>query len=289
MSNPDLVIIGGGPAAWSCAMTAINRSLTCTVVTAGVQRSGMTKAHLITNYPGLPNISGEELMDKMRAQALEMGCTVIEGNARQILPSGNTFMTLVGNDILQSSAVVLALGAAMPKLLPGESDLLGHGVSWCGTCDGMFYRKKPVAVLSAWEGGVEDAEFLAGVCSSVDYYSLAKHTLPDDDRIAIKDSKPVSLEKCDTGVCLKTDSGEAVYAGVFIFRPAVAPGTLLPGLAMNGNSIQVDRRMATSIPRVYACGDCTGQPLQIAKAVGEGNVAAISAAADLSALKKGNA
>ena len=138
MNNLDLVIIGGGPAAWSCAMTAINRSLTCTVVTAGTQRSGMVKAHMITNYPGLPNISGDELMEKMRSQAVEMGCTVMEGNARQIMPAGNGFMTLVGNDILQSSAVVLALGAAMPKLLPGESDLLGHGVSWCGTCDGII-------------------------------------------------------------------------------------------------------------------------------------------------------
>lgn len=289
MNNLDLVIIGGGPAAWSCAMTAINRSLTCTVVTAGTQRSGMVKAHMITNYPGLPNISGDELMAKMRSQAVEMGCTVMEGNARQIMPAGNGFMTLVGNDILQSSAVVLALGAAMPKLLPGESDLLGHGVSWCGTCDGMFYRKKPVAVLSAWEGGVEDAEFLAGVCSSVDYYTLAKHTLPEDERITMKPGKPLSLEKCEEGIRLKTDAGEAVYAGVFVFRPAVAPGTLLPGLELDGSAIRVDRRMATSIPRVYACGDCTGQPLQIAKAVGEGNIAAISAAADLAALKKGNA
>lgn len=289
MNILDLVIIGGGPAAWSCAMTAINRSLSCIVVTAGSERSGMSKAHLITNYPGVPNISGSDLMEKMRSQAIEMGCQVMEGNARQVMPSGNSFMTLVGNDILQSNAVVLALGAAMPKLLPGESDLLGHGVSWCGTCDGMFYRKKPVAVLSSWEGGNEDAEFLAGICASVDYYSLSAHTLPEDARITFKDAKPLSLEKCDSGICLKTSDGEAVYSGVFVFRPAVAPGTLLPGLAMDGNAIHVDRRMATSIPRVYACGDCTGQPLQIAKAVGEGNIAAISAAADLSALKKGNA
>ena len=289
MSNRDLVIIGGGPAAWSCSMTAINRSLSCTVVTAGSHRSGMSKAHLITNYPGLPNISGEELMEKMRSQAVSMGCLVMEGNARQVMPAGSGFMTLVGNDILQSNAIVLALGAAMPKLLPGESELLGHGVSWCGTCDGMFYRKKPVAVLSAWEGGVEDAEFLAGVCSSVDYYSLSKHPLPNDSRITIKDIRPLALEKTDSGICLKTSDGDATYAGVFVFRPAVAPGTLLPGLEMDGSAIRVDRRMATSIPRVYACGDCTGQPLQIAKAVGEGNVAAISAAADLSALKKENA
>ena len=81
---------------------------------------------------------------------------------------------------------------------------------------------------------------------------------------------------------LKTDAGEYRYDGIFIFRPAVSPATLLPGLKTEGAFIPVDRRMATNLPHVYACGDCTGQPLQIAKAVGEGNVAAISASADLS-------
>ena len=78
-----------------------------------------------------------------------------------------------------------------------------------------------------------------------------------------------------------TSQGEGVYDGVFIFRPAVSPDSLLPGLETEGAFIRVDRRMATNLPRVYAAGDCTGQPLQIAKAVGEGNVAAISAAQDI--------
>ncbi|MBR1566639.1 MAG: NAD(P)/FAD-dependent oxidoreductase, partial [Oscillospiraceae bacterium] len=283
----DLVIIGGGPGAWSCAVTAINRGLSCTVVTTGKKFSGLTKAHLITNYPGIPVISGEELMDRMEKQARDMGTEVIEGNARQIMPSGDQYMTLVGNDILTSPAVVLALGAARPKLLPGEEELLGHGVSWCGTCDGMFYRKKPVAVLSAWAGGAEDAEFLANVCSSVDYYTLQPHEKPSDERIRFVDGKPTALRQEEGQIVLTTDQGEAAYSGVFIFRPSVAPGTLLPGLQLEGNAIYVDRRMATNLPRVYACGDCTGQPLQIAKAVGEGNVAAISAAQDIAELRKG--
>ncbi len=283
----DLIIIGGGPGAWSCAMTAINRGLTCAVVTTGKQFSGLTKAHLVTNYPGLPNISGEDLLDKMEQQARDMGCEVISGNARQIMPNGKNYMTLVGNDILDSQAICLALGASRPKLLPGEDTLLGHGVSWCGTCDGMFYRKKPVAVLSAWSGGVEDAEFLAGVCSSVDYYVLSKHDLPQDERIVMRPERPLSLEPSENGVRVNFDQGSAEYSGVFVFRPAVAPSTLLPGLAIDGNVIAVDRRMATNLPHVYACGDCTGQPLQIAKAVGEGNIAAISCAQDLAEARKG--
>ncbi len=146
----------------------------------------------------------------------------------------------------------------------------------------MFYRGKKVAVLSAWTGGVEEAEFLAGLASEVDYYLLAQHAQPENPPYRLCAGKPQSIRHEENQLVLVTDAGERCYDGIFIFRPAVSPDTLLPGLKTEGAFIPVDRRMATNLPRVYACGDCTGQPLQIAKAVGEGNVAAISASADLS-------
>lgn len=187
-------------------------------------------------------------------------------------------MALVGDQVLTAKAVVLAMGAARPKLLPGEEALLGQGVSWCGTCDGMFYRGKRVAVLSAWNGGADEARFLAGLATGIDYYSIQPHEVPVDDRIVLMTERPKALVKTDEGILLETDTVCRTYDGVFIFRPAVAPDRLLPGLALDGPFIRVDRRMACNVPFTYACGDCTGQPLQIAKAVGEGNVAAISAA-----------
>ena len=159
---------------------------------------------------------------------------------------------------------------------------MGRGVSGCVTCDGMFYRGKKVAVLSAWTGGIEEAEFLAGLASEVDYYLLAQHAQPGNPPYRLCEGKPQSIRHEANQLVLKTNAGEYRYDGIFIFRPAVSPDTLLPGLKTEGAFIPVDRRMATNLPRVYACGDCTGQPLQIAKAVGEGNVAAISASADLS-------
>ena len=173
MASYDLLIIGAGPAAWSCAMTARQRGLTTAVACAQSTTSWLQRAERIDNYPGLPQISGKELLSRFRAQAADMGVVIIEQLARQIMPNSDGYMTLVGNDIIESRAIVLAMGAARPKLLPGEEDLLGRGVSWCGTCDGMFYRGKKVAVLSAWAGGVEEAEFLAGLASEVDYYLLA--------------------------------------------------------------------------------------------------------------------
>ena len=171
---------------------------------------------------------------------------------------------------------------AKAKLLPGEEELLGRGVSWCGTCDGMFYRGREVAVLSAWTGGVEEGEFLASLASRVDYYFLARHEQPENAPYTLCDGKPTALHAQEDGrIAVVTDSGEHVYDGVFVFRPAVAPDSLLPGVELDGSFIRTDRRMATNLPLAYACGDCTGHPLQIAKAVGEGNIAAISAAEDL--------
>ncbi|MCH5286441.1 MAG: FAD-dependent oxidoreductase [Christensenellaceae bacterium] len=286
MPQRDMLIIGSGPAAWSCALTARQRNLSVTVAAAVSETSWLQRAERIDNYPGMPGVSGKELLRVFRQQAIDAGAEVVEALARQIMPAGKGYMTLCGNDIIESRSLVLAMGAARPKLLPGEEALLGQGVSWCGTCDGMFFRGKKVAVLSAWHGGIEEAEFLHGLCSQVDYYTLAKHAMPENPPFALCEGTPQSLEKADGGIDVVTDKGRAHYDGVFIFRPAVSPGTLLPGLAIEGAFIPVDRRMATNLPHVYACGDCTGQPLQIAKAVGEGNVAAISAAEDL-APKKG--
>lgn len=278
----DVLIVGGGPAALSCAITARKRNLACAVVTADTESGWLARAEAVDNYPGMPHVPGRELLRVFREQAAELGASFLSGVVRQVQPMGEEFMVLVGNDVLEARAVVLAMGAARPALLPGEEELLGRGVSWCGTCDGMFYRGKRVAVLSAWHGGVEEAEFLAGLCASVDYYSLKSHDMPDDPRITLRAERVKGLAAGEgRQLLVKTEEGEAAYDGVFVFRPAVAPDRLLPGLALEKGFVSVDRRMAASIPMVYACGDCTGQPLQVAKAVGEGNVAAISAAEDL--------
>lgn len=283
MARIDLLIIGSGPAAWSCALTARQRNLTVTVAAADSATGWLQKADRIDNYPGLPQVSGKEMLRIFRQQAEAAGATILPALARQVMPAGDVYMTLVGNDVIESRAIVLATGAARPKLLPGEEALIGQGVSWCGTCDGMFYRGLEVAVLSAWHGGVEEGEFLAGLASHVDYYFLAKHSQPAEPPYTLCPGTPKALAPLPDGrILLATDQGEKAYDGVFIFRPAVAPDSLLPGLELEGSFIRTDRRMAVNLPHAYACGDCTGHPLQIAKAVGEGNIAAISAAEDLS-------
>lgn len=275
----DVAIVGNGPAGWSCAMTARMRGLSTVVIAPTGAGGWLSGAERIDNYPGLPQVSGKELLERFRQQALALGAEEKSALVRQIMPNGERFLLLAENDVLEAKAVVLCMGAARPVLLPGEEELLGSGISYCATCDGMFYRGKRVAVLSASASGVEEAAFLRSLAGSVDYYALKPHdvsSLPEGVQAVAE--KPRSLAREQGKVALSTDRETHLYDGVFIFRTAVPLRMLLDGLETDGGAIRVDRSMRASLPGVFAAVDVTGGPLQIAKAVGEGNVAAIAAA-----------
>jgi len=281
----DVAIIGKGPAGWSCAMTARMRGLQAMVIAPQNDTGLLRSAERIDNYPGMPQVSGSGILDVFRDQALSLGTQEYQGLVRQIMPLGDRFMLLVENDVVEAKAVVLAMGAARPVLLPGEEEQLGRGVSYCATCDGMFYRGKRIAVLSASLQGVEETHFLAGLAAQVDYYSIKRHQTDGlDANVALIDEKPVSIGRDDAGITLTTTKATHCYDGIFIFRSAVPLNMLIADLQTEGSYIPVDRQMRTNIPGVFAAGDCTGKPLQVPKAVGEGNVAAISAAEWISKL-----
>lgn len=275
----DITIIGKGPAGWSCAMTARMRGLS-TVVVAPVNDTGFLRtAERIDNYPGMPQASGVQMLDSFRAQALALGAEERTGLVRQIMRQGDGFMLLVENDVMESHTVVLAMGAARPVLLPGEAEQLGRGVSYCATCDAMFYRGKHIGVLSTSMQGVEESAFLAGLAGDLEYYQLKAHNteqLPEKARLIRE--KPRSISRDGEGLVLRTDLADHRYDGIFVFRAAMPLDMLMPELRTEGSYIPVDRSMRTNVPGVFAAGDCTGKPLQVPKAVGEGNIAAIAAA-----------
>ncbi len=270
----DIAIVGAGPAGYSAAINARKREKS--VVVIGQHTGWLSRAESIENYPGLPSISGPELLGAMRAQAEKMGAQMQGGVVHQIISMGEEYALGLGADFVQARKVILCTGAKQPKQLPGEETLLGRGVSYCGTCDGMLYRGKDVAVVGASAEAVNEANFLAGLCNSVTYFGK-----PDDAlaaKIDVRSEKVEAIlgEARVTGV--RADGGEMPFDGVFIFREAMALSSLLSGLQMDGAFIKVDRQMRTNLPGVYAAGDCTGLPLQVAKAVGEGCIAALHAA-----------
>lgn len=260
----DAVIIGGGPAGLSAALTLRARGKTVTVVTAGETGSHLYKAERVENYPGLPGVSGAELLRAMTRQAEAAGAEFLHGRATSVLPMGRRFGVAVGSDYLDAGCVILAAGISMGKPFPGETEFLGRGVSYCATCDGMMYRNQPVAVIGLCDDAAEEAEFLKSIGCQVEYFDKTR-------------AKEYAIHGEQTVTELTADGVSYPVRGVFILRTGVAPDALLPGLALENGAIKADRSMATSVPGVFAAGDCTGTPYQAAKAAGEGNIAALSA------------
>ncbi len=252
------------------------RGLDTLIVTPKVNVSWLARAERVDNYPGLPEVSGADMLKVFEEQAAAMGVETMNGMVRQIMPNGNSFMLLVENDVVEAKTVVFATGAAKPKLLPGEEELIGAGVSYCATCDGHFYKGKSIAVLSENDQGAEEAKFLHGVVGTMDYYPMRKHDVPAE--FTTVKERPTAMQRTAEGIEVQTKDGKKTYDGVFIFRMGMPLNMLLDGLEAPDSGIAVDRNMRTNIPGVFAAGDCTGKPLQVAKAVGEGNIAAIAAA-----------
>lgn len=269
----DILILGAGPAGLSAALTARARGRKVLVVSNPAGTSSLWKAHRIDNYPGMVGLSGSDMLEKMTAEVGSLDIPVVTGRVTGVMPFGKSFMVSVGTDVYTAGALILASGSAQPKPYPGESELLGRGVSYCATCDGMLYRGKNVAVIGLSADAEEEADFLRKIGCMVEYF--------DRDR-----AKRYEIRGEGTVSSLLADGTEYPVDGVFILRDTVASTTLLAGLEMDGGHIAVDRSMRTSLPGVFAAGDCTGRPYQIAKAVGEGNIAALSADAYIDAYIK---
>jgi thioredoxin reductase (NADPH) len=141
-----------------------------------------------------------------------------------------------------------------------------------------LYKNKAVAIVSENEEGEEEARFLSEICSKVYYLPLYKTSFEEINGIEVIKAKPISVIGNENRVTsLSTSKGNIDVDAVFFIRNVLPVNQLLEGLELEDGSIKVDRLMATSIPGVYACGDCAGKPFQISKAVGEGSTAALSA------------
>jgi len=273
----DIAIVGAGPAGYSAALNARKREKS--VVVIGQNTGWLTHAERIDNYAGMPGVSGQEMLAVMREQAREMGVELRGGVVHQVISMGESFALSLGADFVEARKIILCTGAKQPRLLPGEEGLLGRGVSYCGTCDGMLYRGKNVAVIGVGPEAVSEANFLMSLCASVTYFGASDAAL--DSRIAVREEEVEAIMGDLHAEGLVVDGRKETFDGVFIFREAMALASLLPGLEMDGAFIRVDRQMKTSLPGVFAAGDCTGLPLQVAKAVGEGCIAALCACQEM--------
>ena len=279
----DLAIVGGGPAGLSAAITARLRGQQVILFEGGNHSEKLRQAWRIDNYPGLPEISGEELMNRFLAQAKSLGAEIVYKKVQNVFP-GEPATLMIGDDVVQAKAVILATGAVIGQAIPGEDRLLGRGVSYCATCDGNFFAGKRVAVYIDTVAEWDDVEFLAAVASSVDVFCRADvaETLPSalPEKVTLHDGVKILEILGDSSVSeINTSQGTFSVDGVFLLRAVLPPTHVVDGLTVEDNHIKVDSWGATNLPGIFSAGDVTGNPLQIAKAVGDGQTAVLATVA----------
>ena len=273
----DCLIIGGGPAGLSAALQCKALGLSALLIGNPPEQNSLGKAEQVDNYLGLPGLAGAELMEAFQRHVVEnQAAEMVVGRAMNAMAYGKSFAVNVGSEVYEGRSVILATGVSRGRKYPGEEKLLGRGVSYCAVCDGMLYRNRDIVVVGLAQDAVQEAEFLAKMGCRVTFLSPAR---PEDlpDTIPYIKAQKLEILGEDKVTAVWAEGEEIPCEGVFILRDTVAPASLFPGLALEGGYIKVGGDMSTNLPGVFACGDCTGLPLQIAKAVGEGQKAAHSA------------
>ena len=271
----DIIVLGSGPAGLAAATAARGRDKSVLVIGNRWQDSPLAKAERVDNYLGLPRLTGTEMLEAFYRHAAGMGVEFVVGKAISLM-AWNGFMVTVGSQVYEGKALILAPGVVRQAKYHGEEEYLGRGVSYCATCDGMLYRGKPVAVVGRSSDAPHEANYLKSLGCQVTYVSPQPPVGLDEGIPYVKAGR-LAIQGEQTVTGLEADGALIPCNGVFILRQAVAPTDLLPTLETQAGYIKVDRRMATNVEGVFAAGDCTGVPLQVSKAVGEGHVAALSA------------
>lgn len=283
----DIAIIGSGPAGISAALNAKIRHKSFYLFGSAGLSEKVQRSECISNYPAFFDIGGEDLNKKFAEHIKKADISVTEKRITGIYDMGGYFALLSDQEEFDAKTIILATGVEAVRPVKGERELLGRGVSYCATCDGNLYKGKTIAVVCDNSAMEEEVEYLANLAEKVYYQPLFKESTLSDDNVEILHSPIAEIlgENRVSGVRCR-DGAEIQLDGVFFLKQSVSPAVLIQGLALEDNNVAVDRTMATNIKGCFAAGDCTGAPYQIAKAVGEGNIAAHSAFKYLSELDK---
>jgi len=286
----DVVILGSGPAGIQAAIHA-SRKKTRVLLLGRMNKSSLFWAH-VENFLGMFKTSGEEMLTTGLTQAKSFGTEVLEEDALRITPTGLCFQieTESGTTICARS-LVIATGTTRNKLgVPGEKELLGRGVSYCVDCDGGFFKGEDVVIIggqSAAAGGALTLLALAKsvhlVAESLDVSPTLQAKLVESGAVLHQGVKAKAILGTTQVTGLELADGTVLpAAGVFIELGAKGVLELAASLGLDLDEsmkyLATDKRQATNVPGVFAAGDICGGPLQMAKAVGEGCVAGISAA-----------
>jgi thioredoxin reductase (NADPH) len=297
----EVIIIGSGPAGYTAGIYAARAGLKPLLIASSVEAGGeLMKTTEVENYPGFPEgLMGPELMDHFRAQAERFGTEILLEDVVEVDLKNDVKIVKTGaGETYEAKTVILATGAAYRELgLPREKELSGHGVSWCATCDGFFFREKTIAVVGGGDSAMEEALFLTRFASKV-YLIHRRDTFKASK---IMQERAMAHEKIE--VIWNTEiselKGEAKLEAVTLknTKDGSTKDLALDGLFIAvGNDprvwlvenqvtltpekfIQVEGRSSkTNLPGVFACGDVIDPTYrQAITAAGSGCVAALDA------------
>lgn len=274
----DIGIIGCGPAGLSAAINAKNKNREIVVLGSELCSPPLHRAPMITNYLGFPSITGEELRKTFLAHASSMDIDILKNKVDNIFPDEDGFLIMSGNEMIMARTVIICTGVPYRQTIHNESGFLGKGVGYCATCDGPLYRDKTVAIIGYNREAEPEANYLQEICGKVYYIPLYQDEPALKKGIEVIRERPRSVEGDNLVRTLVLSKRELTVDGVFIVGAETAPDRLVPGLELADEvHIKVNSHMETNIKGIFAAGDCTGSPYQLAKAVGEGQVAALNA------------
>lgn len=275
----DVIVIGSGPAGITAAIYAKRRNLSILVISKG--NGTLQKAEKIDNYYGFENgISGKELYENGIKQAKNFGIDFIEDEVINI-EYINQFTIETVNSKYEAKAVILATGVSrnVPNI-KGIKEFEGKGVSYCAVCDSFFYKGKDVAVLGDGNYAIHEFETLKPIASSVTILTNGNTMVENRDSSIEVNSKKIREFRGDTKLeeVEFEDNTIQNLNGVFIAMGTASSSDLARkiGARIENNNIIVNENMETTVPGLFACGDCTGGLLQISKAVYEGAKAGLA-------------
>jgi len=291
----DVIIVGGGPAGLTAALYTARHNHK-TLVLEGRKTGGKAlQAHWVDNYPGFPDgISGQDLMENMIQQAVRFGAEIRNETVVGLSDFSDIKMVNTRMGFYQAKSVVVATGVSRKSLsVPGENEYKGRGVSYCGVCDGPFFRDKTVAIVGSGHEAVHDIEVLSEAAAKI--YAIPGKKWYSEDFSELTRIKEDPKVEFILGANVKEIGGsdfveyvtldgagpkQLSLDGVFIILEHVPTAGILGDAGVStdaGGCIVVDSDMETNIKGVFAAGDCTCEGMQIVTAAGMGAKAALSA------------
>ena len=293
----DVLILGGGPAGLTAALYAGRYNLSTALIAKSIGGTAVLAGE-IENWPGFSG-SGSELIQKFKEHSEKFGARFLESEIQGVIRDNNGFVLEVDGKVIHGRTLILALGAEHKRLhIPGEKEFTGKGVSYCTTCDGIFFKNKTVAVIGGANAAAKSAEFLSDIAKEV-YIIVRKNEmgcepiifkqLKEKNNITIYyNSEATKIEGTNTvrTLYISQENGKKKNIklhldGIFIAIGATPVNDIIKSLKISLNQkeqIVTDKAAKTNVPGVFAAGDGTDNHLkQVVTAAAEGAIAAKSA------------